>query len=262
MRFRRLACLLIAAVFLPVRQSVAADITVSAAISLKEALADAGRAFEKKTGDHVSFNFLASGPLMKQIENGAPVDVFVSAAHKQLDDLKKENLIDRATERVVAKNQLVLVVPSGAINSPGKFEDLSDARFQRIAIGEPRSVPAGDYAMQTLAALKLTDALKDRLKMGANVRQVLDYVERGEVDAGIVYRTDALISGGKVRIVATADESTHQPIEYPGAVIAASKQHDDALHFLEFLHSTDGTEILTRYGFASATSPTTLPAAR
>jgi molybdate transport system substrate-binding protein len=226
-----------------------ADLAVSAAISMKDGLSDAGHLFEQKTGDHLTFNFLASGPLMKQIEEGAPVDVFISAAHKQMDDLNAANLIDAATERVVAKGELVMIVPADEKDAPISFAELDSPKCKRLAIGEPKSVPAGDYAMQTLRSLNLADKLEDRLVTAANVRQVLDYVERGEVDAGLVYRTDAQSSNGKVRIVAVADESTHQPIEYPGAVIKSSKEHDEALHFLEFLTSTEGEDALTRHGF-------------
>ena len=228
------------------------SLTVSAAISLKDGLTDAGQEFEQKTGDHLSFNFLASGPLMKQIEEGAPVDVFISAAHKQMDELKSANLIDEATERVVAKGQLVLIVPADEKDPPTSFARLTDPKYKRIAIGEPNSVPAGDYAMQTLRSLNLADVLQDRLQTAINVRQVLDYVERGEVDAGIVYRTDALSSRGKARIVATADESTHKPIDYPAAVIKASKEPAEAEKFLEFLVSSDGQGILKNRGFVAA----------
>jgi molybdate transport system substrate-binding protein len=230
------------------------SLTVSAAISMKDALTDAGHAFEARTGDHLTFNFLASGPLMKQIEEGAPVDVFVSAAHKQMDELKDKALIDPATERIIAKGQLVLIVPADEKDPPTSFAELADPKFKRIAIGEPNSVPAGDYAMQTLRSLNLADVLKDRLQTAINVRQVLDYVERGEVDAGIVYRTDALSSNGKVRIVAVADESTHKPIDYPAAVIKASKAPAEAEKFLEFLASPDGQDILKNRGFVAGTA--------
>jgi molybdate transport system substrate-binding protein len=187
---------------------------------------------------------------MKQIEEGAPVDVFISAANKQMDALRAEKLIDEATERVIGRGELVLIVPADEKDPPASFADLADPKFKRIAIGEPNSVPAGDYAMQTLKSLHVADAVKDRLQTGANVRQVLNYVERGEVDAGIVYRTDALTSK-KVRIVAVAEESTHKPIEYPAAVIKSSKEHDEAEKFLEFLSSPAGKDMLGRYGFLS-----------
>jgi molybdate transport system substrate-binding protein len=237
--------------FVLVPVACADSLTISAAASMKDALTDAGHQFEQKTGDPLTFSFLASGPLMKQIEEGAPVDVFISAAIKQMDELRTEKLIDEATERVIAKGELVLIVPVDEKDAPSSFADLADPKYKRIGIGEPKSVPAGDYAMETLRSLHLADAVKDRLQTAANVRQVLTYVERGEVDAGIVYRTDAL-SSKKVRIVAVAEQSTHKPIEYPAAVIKSSKEHDEAERFLEFLGSAQGKDVLKRYGFLIA----------
>jgi molybdate transport system substrate-binding protein len=249
--FRSLAAFSLG-LLLAISTARAESLTISAAISMKDALIDAGHAFEAKTGDQLTFNFLASGPLMKQIEEGAPVDIFVSASHKQMDELKAKGLIDPVTERIIAKGELVLIVPVDEKDSPTNFAQLADSKFKRIAIGEPNSVPAGDYAMQTLRSLNLADVLKDRLQTAINVRQVLDYVERGEVDAGIVYRTDALSSGGKVRIVATADESTHKPIDYPAAVIKGSKAPAEAEKFLQYLGSSDGQGILKNHGFVAA----------
>jgi molybdate transport system substrate-binding protein len=248
----RFASPVFVACFLLAHSTCGADLTISAAISMKDALTNAGHLFEQKTGDHLTYNFLASGPLMKQIEEGAPVDVFVSAAHKQMDQLKTENLIDNSTERVIAKGELVLIVPSDENDPPTTFAELYSPKCTHLAIGEPKSVPAGEYAMQTLTALHLADALKDRFVIGVNVRQVLDYVERGEVNAGLVYRTDALSSNGRVRIIAVADESTHKPIEYPAAVIKASKEHDEAVKFLNFLSLPDGETALKQHGFLAA----------
>jgi molybdate transport system substrate-binding protein len=228
-----------------------APLNISAAASMKDAITDAGHEFQQKTGDELTFSFLASGALMKQIEEGAPVDVFISAAHKQMDQLQAEKLIDDASERVIAKGELVLIVPADEQDAPTSFADLANPKYKGIAIGEPNSVPAGDYAMQTLRSLHLADAVKDRLQTAASVRQVLDYVERGEVDAGIVYHTDALTSK-KVRIVAVAQASTHKPIEYPAAVIKSSKEHDEAQKFLDFLSSQEGRDVLERYGFLNA----------
>jgi molybdate transport system substrate-binding protein len=228
-----------------------ATLTISAASSMTDAMNDAGHQFERKSGDHLVFNFLASGPLAKQIEEGAPIDLFISAADKQMEELKRAHLIDPATERVVARGEMVLIVPAGAKDPPTSFAELAGPRCKRLAIGAPKSVPAGDYAMQTLKSLHLAQALESRLVMAVNVRQVLDYVERGEVDAGLVYRTDALISKGKVKIVATADESTHQPIEYPAAVVKSSRNSAEAEGFLDFLGSSQGRDTLARYGFLS-----------
>jgi molybdate transport system substrate-binding protein len=246
----RLLCLVFALLIAPA--AYGANLTASAAISLKDALTDAGKRFEQKTGDQLSFNFLSSGALARQIERGAPADLFISAARKQIDELSDKHLIDPATIQVIARGQLVLIAPADEKNPPVSFTDLADPRFARIAIGEPATVPAGDYAMQTLRALKLDGLLAPRLQTAANVRQVLQYVERGEVDAGIVYRSDALAGGDRIRIVAVADPSTHQPIEYPGAVIAESASPAEARRFLDFLRSADEQDALVRLGFDRA----------
>ena len=230
--------------------SHAAQVTVSAAISMKDALTDIGKQFEQSTGDHVSFNFLASGPLMKQIEEGAPVDVFISASHEQMDELQRQGLISPATRQDVADGDLVMVVPAKAnIDPPASIADLASPRFQRIAIGDPATVPAGEYAKQSLTSVDLMDRLKDRLKTAINVRQVLEYVEKGEVDVGFVYRTDAVHAGDQVKIAATVPARAHEPIIYPGAVIAKSAQAAEAKRFLEFITSAAGRATLVGYGF-------------
>ncbi len=240
------ALLLSIFVALPAR---ALPITVSAAISLKDAIEEITSSYGKHTGQEVELNFGSSGQLMTQIRRGAPVDLFISAAPKQVNELVAESLLDRASIQVLATNRLVLVVPRDAPPDVDSFEGLTDERFKRICIGQPDSVPAGEYAMQVLMKLGIAEALKPRLIFGANVRQVLSYVERGEVEAGIVYRTDALMSGDKVRVVATADPSWHAPIEYPAAVVTASGKREQAEQFLRFLRTEPARQILTKFGF-------------
>ena len=159
----------------------AGSITVAAAVSLKEAVTEIARTYESQTGEHVEFTFGSSGQLMAQIKSGAPIDAFISAADKQLDELDKAGLIDPASRRVVAGNELVLIVPTGAANPPTRFEDLAGPDVKKLAIGEPKTVPAGQYAQQVLKHLSLEAKLGDRVVFGTNVRQVLAYVERGEV---------------------------------------------------------------------------------
>ena len=232
-------------------------ITVSAAISMKDALEEVARTYEKRTGDDVQLNFGSSGQLMTQIARGAPVDVFISAAEEQMDQLARDRQIDPQTRVDVAGNRLVLIVPGDLTGARMSFEGLSDKRFKRISIGQPESVPAGKYAMQVLSKLALVDALRERLVYGANVRQVLSYVERGEVEAGIVYQTDAR-AARNVSVVATADESWHEPIRYPAAVVSASKYPDRARRFVEFLRQDEAQQVLTGHGFTSP--PATQPA--
>jgi len=233
------------------------SITVSTAISMKDALEEVARSYEARSGDDVQLNFGSSGQLMTQIARGAPVDVFISAAEEQMDQLARDKQIDPQTRVDVAGNRLVLIVPGDPTGAPTSFEGLADKRFKRISIGQPESVPAGKYAMQVLTRLDLIDAVRERLVSGANVRQVLRYVERGEVEAGIVYRTDVL-AAGKVCVVATADASWHDPIRYPAAVVSASKHPEAARRFVEFLRRDEAQQILHRHGFTSP--PATQPA--
>lgn len=229
--------------------AAAETITVAAAVSLRDALTDIAARFTKETSHDVRFVFGSSGQLMGQVRNGAPIDLFISAADKQVDDLLKEKLVLEETRRVVAGNTLVLIVPAGAAAPPNSFADLGDSRHKRVAIGDPRTVPAGDYAMQVLAALKVKDAVADRTIHGTNVRQVLSYVERGEVAAGIVYLTDALESGDNVRIVERAKSDLHTPIRYTAIVVKATKHQPVTQQFLDYLQTTQSRKLLEAKGF-------------
>ena len=228
------------------------EIIVSAAASLKNAFEELAPIYEKQTGVKPAFNFAASGVLQQQIETGAPVDVFASAAQKQMDDLQKKGLIDEATRKDFTGNSLVLIIPSDSKLKIGAFEDLAKPEFARIAIGNPKTVPAGQYAEESLTNLKLWDKLQPRFIMAENVRQVLDYVSRGEVDAGLVYSSDAAIAGDKIRIVTQAPSGTHQEIIYPVAVIKDSKNSDASRKFIDLLLSDTGKRIMAKYGFAIA----------
>jgi molybdate transport system substrate-binding protein len=233
----------------------AETISVSAAISLKEAMADEAKQYTADTGDKVSFHVGASGTLAAQIEQGAPVDLFISAGKSQVDAIVKDGLADASTETPIATNTLVLIVPKDSTNPPAKFEDLTDPRFTKIGIGDPKTVPAGQYAMQTFTSLQIESALTPKLAMGMSVRQVLLYVSRGEVQAGVVYATDAMQAADTVTVVATAPASSHDPIVYPAIILKAGKT-DAAGSFLKFLRSDKGKAILTAHGFGL---PTTQP---
>jgi molybdate transport system substrate-binding protein len=229
----------------------AETIRVGVAISLKEAVSEIGKAYEAESGDKVELSFGSSGQIAAQIKGGAPIDLFISAANKQVDDLAKDKLVDAGSRKVVAFNTLVLVVPAGAKQAPADFDGLTDAGVKKIAAGEPKTVPAGQYAQQVFDALKLTQQIKPKLVYGANVRQVLLYVERGEVYAGVVYATDAKESGDKVKVVATADAKTHEPIVYPAVIVTASKKQDVAKRFLTHLTGEKAQAALKARGFAS-----------
>jgi len=234
------------------------SVTVAAAISLKESLTQIARDYQTETGQTVQLSFGSSGALAAQIIQGAPVDLFVSAGDREMDEIARAGLIVDDSRRTLCENGLVLIVPAGASRPPGSFSDLLNPSVQHIAIGQPKVVPAGMYAMEVLDNLKLADALKDKLVMGENVRQVLDYVIRGEVDAGIVYSTDALIGGDRIRVVAQADPKLHQPIEYPAAIVS-TRQLAQSQRFLDYLEAPKSQQILASHGFVIASQPTTRP---
>lgn len=226
-------------------------LTVSAAASLKDALAETETAYKQaKANIEFSNNFGSSGTLAVQIDQGAPVDLFLSAAAKPMDELEVKGLIVAGTRRNLLRNTLVLIVPLDSKLSG--FQGLTDGSIRTIALGDPASVPAGQYGRQTLAALHLLDKLNQKLVLGKDVRQVLTYVETGNADAGLVYTTDAQASG-RVRVVATAPESTHDPIVYSVAVIKGSRNEDTSRKFVEFLSSPMAQAIFVKHGFTIAT---------
>jgi len=172
-----------------------------------------------------------------------------------VNELIDAKAADAGSRVVIASNRLVLIVPADAEKPVAGFSDLADARVKRIAIGQPRTVPAGEYAAQVLKKLNVFDAVRERLVYGTNVRQVLDYVRRGEVDAGVVYTTDAMTEP-KVKVVATAEESSHDPIVYPAVIIPRPKGNEaGARKFLEHLQSEAAQKILRARGFAPTTKP-------
>jgi len=254
-RFCTLLILLLAAT-----SAQAQVLTVSAAVSLKEAMTDINDSYKPDGGQKIEFNFGATGHLLAQIREGAPVDVFIAASDAQMDQAAGMKLIDPASRKTIAGNALVLIVPADSKLALTGFEDLQKPAVKRLAIGEPKTVPAGEYATQTLKHLKLLDALQPKVISAASVRQVLDYVERGEVDAGIVYATDARQSGDKVKVIATADETSHDPIRYPAAIVAATKHHRDAEAFIQYLSTDAAQKILQQHGFTAPTSQSTQPA--
>ncbi|CAN5437632.1 molybdate ABC transporter substrate-binding protein [soil metagenome] len=231
----------------------AQDLQVAAAISMKESLAQCAADFENESKTHVRFTFGGSGELAAQIAQGAPIDLFISAAQDQIDQLARANVVDGASRVVIARNRMVLIVPVSAKNPPASFNDLQDgAKTKTIAIGQPRTVPAGKYASQILAHFRMST---QRLIYGTNVRQVLGYVERGEVSAGLVYHTDAMLAGDKVKVVANAEESMHDPIVYPAILIRGSANAAAAAEFLTFLRSEPAQKVLIGNGFVPSTQP-------
>lgn len=227
-----------------------ASITVSAAISLKDALDEIGRAYEDShSGAKVTFNYGGSGTLQHQIEQGAPVDLFFSAAEKQMDALESEGLILAGTRRDVATNVLVLIAPADS-GLPKDFQDLARPEIKVVALGEPATVPAGLYAQETLDHLGLLGAVKTKAVYAKDVRQVLTYVETGNADAGIVYLTDARISS-QVRVVATAPADSHEPIVYPAAILKSTKNLPSARAFLDYVAGPEARAVFVKFGFGA-----------
>jgi molybdate transport system substrate-binding protein len=228
----------------------AQEVVLSVAVSLKDAVEEIGRGFTAtRPGVTLRYNFGASGDLQKQIEAGAPVDGFLSAAQRQMDDLEKQGLIVPATRRAFARNVLVAIKPSDSKIDITRPADLLAASVNRIAIGNPRTVPAGQYAQESLRALGLWDQLQPKLVFAENVRQALDYVARGEVDAGFVYTTDAATRAQGVKEAFRPPEDSYRPVIYPGAVVTGAKQPALALAFLDALSGSSGRAILSRFGF-------------
>jgi molybdate transport system substrate-binding protein len=180
------------------------------------------------------------------------VDLFVSAAQRQMDELEKAGLIVSSTRRAFARNVLTVIKPGDSRLDISKPGDLLDPRVKRIVIGNPKTVPVGQYSEESLRALGIWERIQSKLILAENVRQALDYVVRGEVDAGFVYTTDAATRVGKVTETFRPADDTYRPIVYPAAVTAASRQPVLARSFIDFLMSREGQAVLARLGFQPA----------
>lgn len=225
------------------------ELNISAAVSLKDALEEIQKNYETKNPNiKLIYNLGASGALQKQIEQGAPADIFISAAPKQMNDLESKDLVNKSTRKNLVENKLVIIVPKSSSINLSKFEDLAKDEVQKISIGETASVPAGQYAQEVLKKLGIWDKIKDKAVLAKDVRTVLTYVETGNVEAGIVYKTDA-VSSDKVKLIATAPEGSHQPIVYPVAVLSGTKQPKTAEDFLTYLGTPECKSIFEKYGF-------------
>ncbi len=248
MSLRALAMLCLVALYACPSAGSAYEVTVSAALSLKNAFEEIGKLYEAKyAGSKVRFNFGASGDLVRQIAGGAPVDVFASAAQKDMDDVAARGFLLAGSRVDFAKNRVVLITPErGIVKS---FADLASGRIKRVAAGNPKTVPAGRYAAEVFEYYKVASAIKAKLIYAENVRQVLDYVARGEVDAGVVYATDAATRTKEMRIAGEAPDVSHKPIVYPIAVVKGTGNEAGARAFIDTVRSSEARAVLKRHGF-------------
>lgn len=231
-----------------------AELVVSAAASLTDSLQKLQQTYESKHPNvKLRFNFGASGTLQQQIEQGAPADLFVSAAAKNMKPLVDKGLIDAAKQTTLLRNELVLVVPKSAAAPAKEIADLAKANVTHVAVGEPESVPAGGYAKEALTNAKLWDAVQTKLIYGKDVRQVLTYVETGNADAGFVYKTDALTSKQSV-IGQTVDPALYKPIEIQIGIVKSTKRGKEAQELLDYLQSKEAMDVFVSFGFTPAGS--------
>lgn len=245
-------CLFILAAILvipttPGRAMAETELLVSAAASLTESFKEIGPLFNAKhPGITVKFNFAATGPLLQQIAQGAPVDVFVSADQESMERAEKESLVLPASRSNFVANSLVLVTPPSQMGI-SSLADLQSGSVQKIAIGNPDSVPVGRYTKGVLQQQGLWETLAPKYVMAISVKQALEYVQRGEVEAGFVYGSDTVAAKGKVRLA--TEIPTITPIVYPAAVVAASAHKTEAQAFIRFLHEKEAQDTLVKYGF-------------
>ncbi|RJE85092.1 molybdate ABC transporter substrate-binding protein [Paenibacillus sp. 1011MAR3C5] len=227
------------------------ELTISAAASLTDALNELKAGYEKEhPGVTLLFNYGASGSLQQQIEQGAPADLFLSAAAKNMDALVDKGLIDAKDRINLLSNELVLVTPEGKGDSVGSVQDLLSHSVSKLAIGIPESVPAGAYAKEALTNAGQWDQLQEKAVQAKDVRQVLQYVETGNVDAGFVYRTDALSSESKTDIAFAVDPGSYKPILYPIGIIKATKHEKQVRELYDYLQTEEALNLFVKYGFS------------
>lgn len=233
--------------------SFAGNLRVSAAASLIDALREIGPVYEKQSGDTILNNFGASSMLARQIQEGAPADLFISADELRMEQLQQRGLVVKKSRRSILSNTLVIIVPSDSSLRIASPKDLADPSIRNVAVAEPQSVPAGMYAKEYLRKLHVWDRITHKVIPTDNVRAALAAVESENADTGIVYKTDALISKA-VRIAYEIPASEGPAISYPAAVMADSKQQAAAQRFLDYLQSPAAQEVFRKYGFLVKTS--------
>ena len=224
-------------------------LTVAAAASLTDAANELKTIYTAKHPEvKITYNFGSSGTLQKQIEEGAPADLFISAGKSQMDALAAKDLIAADSRKDLLGNELVLI--AGKDSTLTDLNGLTDPAITKISIGQPEDVPAGKYAKESLTSLNLYNQIESKIVFAKDVRQVLTYVESGNVQAGLVYKSDTY-GAENIKIVATAPEDSHKPIVYPMAVIKASKNQDAAQAFADFLASSEAAAVFSKYEFTT-----------
>jgi molybdate transport system substrate-binding protein len=225
------------------------ELHIMAAASLTDALKEIETVYEKKQ-PHINLimNYASSGTLQKQIEQGAPADLFLSAGTLQIDALNKQGLIKEETLTNYLENELVLIVPNASKTDLNSFNDFKKTSLQSLSIGQPETVPAGKYAEETLQSLGLWEAVQEKIVYAKDVRQVLTYVETMNVDAGLVYKTDA-IQSNKTAIIASAPKNSHEAILYPIAIIEQTNHNEEVRAFYDWLFQEIAIDIFESYGF-------------
>jgi molybdate transport system substrate-binding protein len=243
--------MLLCALLLPGLELRAVTVNVFAAASLTESLKEVASSYSKGSEDKIVFSFGASSTLARQIEEGAPADIFFSADEAKMDALEKNGLIISTTRRSRLSNTLVIVVAAEAGASVRWPKDLAEPRIKRIALGDPRAVPIGVYAKQYLEKLGLWISIEPKVVAAENVRGALAAVETGDAEASIVYKTDAMVSK-KVKVVFEVPLSESPRISYPMALVKAGKEPDAAKKFLDYLNSKTAGQIFEKHGFVLA----------
>jgi molybdate transport system substrate-binding protein len=226
----------------------AATITVFAAASLTDGLREIAHNYAEKTGDKIEFNFAASSILERQIEEGAPADIFFSADEAKMDALDKKGLVERTTRRSRLSNSLVIVVPADSFLSITSPADLATGKIGHVAMADPKSVPAGIYAREYLDKIHLWDQIAPKVVPMGDVRAALAAVESGDAEAGIVYKTDAAISK-KARVAFDVPRQDGPKISYPMAVMKEAREPKAARSFLQYLDSDAAGRAFARFGF-------------
>lgn len=226
------------------------ELNVSAALGLKDALLAIQQAYEQQHPQiKIVFNFAATGSLQRQIEQGAPADIFISAAHQQVDALQAKGLIIRESRRNLVGNKLVLIIPRNSSLQIADFKDVRNPAIRQFAMGAPETVPAGEYAKQVFRKLQIWDQVKEKAVLSKDVLSVIHYVATGNVDAGVAFST-AAATNSEVKVIAEAPPGSHEEIIFPGAVLTTAKNPEEAMAFLDYLSSAPAVQIFAQYGFS------------